>query len=362
MRTQGQTILITGVSGYLATHVVDHFLRAGYSVRGTVRSAETAQKVHRNFPQYAETKQLTFAIVPDVSVEGAFNEAIEGVHGVIHTATPFQTDVQDVQRDLLDPAINGTLNIMRAVHAYAPAVSRVVLTSSFYAMIDMSKGKWPGHTYSEADWNPATVEDAIAPGAGGDLAYAVAKTVAERAAWEYTDEKTPHFDIAVILPSMLYGPNLNAAADINKLNGSLADFYHLMLPGNKSTDLVPENDHYSFVDVRDVAEAHLRAFENPHAGGQRFFVSKGYCTYQKFVDILRDAMPEIKDRVPANALGRTFDPASVYGSDVQRSERVLGLEYRDLRETIVDMARSLLELEKKSKTTLSNTESWSPFQ
>ena len=109
-------------------------------------------------------------------------------------------------------------------------------------------------------------------------------------------------------------------------------------------------DHYSFVDVRDVAEAHLRAFEVPQAGGQRFFVSKGYCTYQQFVDILRDAIPEIKDRVPENATGRTFDPASVYGSDVRRSERVLGLKYRELSETTVDTAKSLLELEKTSVT------------
>lgn len=347
MANHEKTILISGASGYLATHVVNHFLRTGYSVRGTVRSTEAAQKVGRSFPQHANAGQLTFAVVPDVSVAGAFDQAVKGVHGVIHTATPFQTDVQDVQRDLLDPAINGTLNILHAVHTQAPTVCRIVLTSSFYAMIDLSKGKWPGHIYSEVDWNPATAEDATAPGADGSLAYAVAKTVAERAAWNFVNEMKPHFDIVTILPSMLYGPNINAAADITKLNGSLADFYRLMSPHNNSTDPVPGNDHYSFVDVRDVAQAHLRAFEVPQAGGHRFFVSKGYYSYQQFVDILREAIPEIKGRIPEGETGRRIDAADVYGTEVERSERVLGLKYSGLNETIVDTARSLLELEKK---------------
>jgi nucleoside-diphosphate-sugar epimerase len=191
---------------------VEHFLCAGYSVRGTVRSAETADKVRQSFRQY--DSKLSFAIVEDVGADGAFDTAVQGVHGVIHTATPFQVGVVDVERDLLNPAINGTLNILHAVHNLTPTVKRILFTSSFFAMINLAKGKWPGHVYSEADWNPATIEDATAKDASGGLAYAVAKTLAERAAWDFVQDKKPHFDIATVLPSMIYGPNINATATL----------------------------------------------------------------------------------------------------------------------------------------------------
>lgn len=347
MAPEDQIILITGASGFLASHVVDYFLRAGYQVRGTVRSSATAEKVRQTFSDYAP--QLTFAVVEDVASPGAFDTAVKGVHGVIHTAAPFQVfGVEDNERDLLKPAIDGTLNILKSVHEFAPQVKRVVLTSSFAAMADPSKGKWTGHVYSELDWNPTPYEAAAAEGAPAGLAYSTAKSLAERHAWDFVKNNKVNFDITTIMPPMIYGPNINATADLARLNTSSMDLYRLMSPQSRSSDPVPENMFWSFVDVRDVAEAHLRAYQVVEAGSERFFICKGNFTYQKFVDALRANLPDIKGRVPIGNPGAGEVPSDVYTIDTSKSQRILGLKYRPLEETIVDAARSLLKIEAMS--------------
>ncbi|RDW76867.1 SDR family oxidoreductase [Aspergillus mulundensis] len=344
MAEKQETILITGASGFLATHVVDYFLRGGYHVRGTVRSAAVAEKVKETFPQYAA--QLDLAIIGDVAQPGAFDAVVKDVDGVIHTAAPFQVfGVKDNERDLLKPAIEGTLNILNAVHALAPKVKRVVLTSSFAAMADHSKGRWPGHVYSEQDWNPTPYEAAAAKDAHAAIAYSTAKSLAERAAWDFVKQNNPTFTISTIMPPMIYGPNINATADLAKLNTSSMDIYRLMSPQSKSSDPVPENMFWSFVDVRDVAQAHLSAYQTAEAANQRFFICKGNFTYQQFVNVLRASFPEIRDRVPVGNPDADRIPDDVYTVDTSKSQKVLGLSYRSLEETVCDAARSLLKLE-----------------
>ncbi|KAF7517292.1 hypothetical protein PCG10_001307 [Penicillium crustosum] len=344
---QDQVILITGASGFIATHIVKDFLSAGYHVRGTVRSSATAELVRQSFSQF--TSQLSLVIVEDMGKPGAFDEAVQGVHGVIHTATPFQIfNIEDNERDLLRPAIDGTTNILNSVLNHAPEVKRVVITSSFAAMADYSKGSWPGHVYSEADWNMTPYEVAAAKGAPGGLAYSTAKALAERAAWDFVKTNKPNFDIATIMPPMVYGPNINATASLAKLNTSSSDIYRLISPRTKSSDEVPQNMFWSFVDVRDVSKAHLRAYEVPEAGGERFFLCTGNFTYQQFVDALREKIPEIRDRVPVGNPGTGAVPETVYTIDNSKSQKILGIQYHALEDTVVDAARSLLELERKS--------------
>lgn len=340
-----KTILVTGASGFIAAHVLNSFLEAGYAVRGTVRSEATAEKVRQSHAKYAD--RLSLVIVPDMGVPNAFDNAVKGVDGVIHTATPFQVEVDDNERDLLRPAIDGTVNILQSVKKYAPQVNRVVITSSFAAIADLSKGNRPGHTYTEADWNPATYEEAAKPTTPGPFAYCAAKGLAERAAWDFVAKEKPNFDIVTLCPPMVYGPNVNGTATLSKLNTSSADIYRLMSPTNKPTDPVPTNMFWSFVDVRDVALAHLRAYEVPQAGGQRFFLCKGNFSYQQMVDILREKVPEVRDRVPIGKPGSGFGGVELYKTDSSKAQKILGIQFRELEESVVDAARSFLELEKK---------------
>ena len=217
-------ILLTGASGFVATHVLNSLLLHGLSVRGTVRneaSGEKLRKIHAHHLN-GDNSRLTFAIVKDVAQDGAFKEAVTDVDGVIHTASPFTVEVEDNERDLLFPAINGTTEILKAVKAYAPQVKRVVITSSFASIIDMSKGARPGYTYSEKDWNPVTYEEAKT--GDGHVAYCASKTFAEKAAWESVEKEKPNFTLSTINPPMIYGP-LEQDASIDHLNSSSKDVY-----------------------------------------------------------------------------------------------------------------------------------------
>ncbi|RMZ43873.1 putative secondary metabolism biosynthetic enzyme [Aspergillus flavus] len=338
--THSKTILVTGASGFLATHIVKAFLQQGYYVRGTVRSAQAAANVRKGFSQYSD--QLSFAIVEDISQPGAFNEAVEGVDGIIHTASPFQTSVQNNKRDLLWPAINGTASILRAAQEYAPRVSRVVITSSMAAVIDVGKGPQPGYPYTEEDWNPMAFEQA--ENAHGIVAYAASKALAEKAAWRYMEKNTPDFSLATICPPMIYGPVEHHVSTMESLNTSAGDIYRLF---NGSSIEIPSAILPVFADVRDVAQAHLSAFESEKGAGERFIVSSGGYTYQEVCDILRSVVPEVRDKVPIGQPGK-YESAVIKVSN-NKVKTLLGITVHTLQETVKDTAYSLLALEKAFK-------------
>jgi nucleoside-diphosphate-sugar epimerase len=177
------TVLVTGASGFIAAHVVDSFLRKGYHVRGTVRSEKAASDVRQTHAKYAD--QLTTSIVPDMAAPNAFDEAVKGVDGVIHTASPFILGASDFETELFQPAIQGTTSILEAAQKNNPAVSRVVITGSFASVVDPTEGQRAGYVYTEVDWNPVTGEAATS---NGVMAYLSSKTFAEQAAWRYVQE------------------------------------------------------------------------------------------------------------------------------------------------------------------------------
>lgn len=343
----GEKVLVTGASGFLATHVVAAFLEAGYAVRGTVRSEVTADKIRRELSKFAD--KLSFTIVPDIAEPNAFDEAVKDVHGVIHTASPFQIHVDDNEHDLLLPATEGTRNILESIHRYAPEVKRVVITSSFAAISDPFKGNRPGHTYTEADWSPLTYEHGAKKDAPAAIAYLASKTLAERLAWDFIATEKPSFDLVTICPPVIYGPNVHATASLDRLNLSSADLYRLMSPVSKPADPIPKNTHWSWVDVRDVAAAHLKAFQVPDAGGNRVLVARGNFSYQQIADILREKLPELHDRVPIGQPGTGLGGVKLYAVDSSKSRRILGVNYRDLEETVADTARAFLDLENRAQ-------------
>jgi len=334
--TTGKTVLITGASGFVAAHVLNEFLDHGYHVVGTVRSEATADKVRKTHAKYGD--KLSFAIVPDVATPGAHDEAVKSVDGVIHTASPFVMQVTDNEEELLKPAIEGTRGVLESVKAHNPHIKRVVITSSFAAILNMEKGAWPEKTYSEKDWNPVTYETAKNADAG--TAYCASKTFAEKLAFDFVKKQGVNFDVSTICPPMVYGPSANNP-DLAKLNTSSADIYRLM---NGSEKEVPDTTFFAEVDVRDVAKAHRLAYESPQAAGQRYFVTAGGYTYQDICDILRK-IPEIKDKVPEGKPGSGLGGKEVYKVDNSKA-RELGIDFIPLEKTITDMARQFIKMEK----------------
>jgi len=183
-----------------------------HSVVTTVRSQDKANKIKEAHPDVGEDK-LSFAIVEDIAIEGAFDNAVKSdppFEAVIHTASPFHFNVTDIQKQLLDPAVIGTTGILKSIKKSAPEVKRVVITSSFAAIVNPSKGLWPGHAYTEEDWSPLTQEEALeSPTAG----YRASKTFAEKAAWEFLEKEKPGFTIATINPPLVFGPIVRSESD-----------------------------------------------------------------------------------------------------------------------------------------------------
>jgi nucleoside-diphosphate-sugar epimerase len=151
------------------------------------------------------------------------------------------------------------------------------------------------------------------------------------------------FSLSTILPPMVYGPNANTVKSLDHLNTSSAEIYSLM---NGSHKTVPDTSFYAFVDVRDVGEAHARAYESPEAAGQRYFCTAGSFTFQQVCDIIREDFPEKRALVPEGTPGAPIP--DVYHVDNSKIKKELGMTFRDLQTCIHDQVVEFLEIEKKS--------------
>lgn len=335
-------ILVTGGTGFVATWVIHAFLSHGYRVRTTVRSAAKAEQVKETHKQFAD--HLEFAIVGDITTPGAHDEAVKGVQGVIHTASPFVLSVEDNKKDLLDPAIKGTLSILESVAKHAPQVKRVVITSSFASILDLNHGTRPGYTYSEKDWNPVTEQEAEV--GNGAVAYCASKALAEKAAHDFVKEHKASFSVAAVCPPMIYGP-LAQKTDLEHLNTSAADIWRF-LDGSLKDEAPPAAAFPAFADVRDVALAHLRAYEkvSPGAEMERYLITSGTFSNGQVCKILRDAFPTWSSKIPDPA---KEEPAETFNVDHSKAKSNLGIDFISLEECIKDTGKSLIDVYEASE-------------
>ncbi|KAJ9193157.1 hypothetical protein DTO021D3_3813 [Paecilomyces variotii] len=327
-------VLLTGGSGYIAAHVIQVLLDHGFDTVVTVRSEEKGKRILDNHPNVPKEK-LSYVIVEDVAKEGAFDQAVKSdppFDYVLHTASPFHFNVQDPEKDFLNPAIKGTTGILKAIKAYAPTVKRVVVTSSFAAIVNPQQHP---KVYNETFWNPITWEEGLQP----SNVYRASKTFAEKAAWEFVEKEKPNFDLATINPPLVFGPIVHYLNSLDAVNTSNARVRDLIQ--GKSKEKLPPTGTFLWVDVRDVALAHVRAIEVAEAGGQRFFVVAGQFSNKRIADIIRETHPELDDKLPPKDTADDFNPDN-YQADNSKSVKILGLKYRDLKESISDTVKSLL--------------------
>lgn len=333
-------VLLTGGSGFIASHVLDVLLQRGHTVVTTVRSQDKAKKIQANHPNAGD--KLQFSIVEDIAQPNAFDKAVVSdppFDAVIHTASPFHFNVTDTKKDLLDPAINGTNGVLKAIKTSAPSVKRVVITSSFAAIVDVVR-KPANHTYSEADWNSVTAEEAEKDPSTG---YRASKTFAEKAAWDFVEKEKPNFDVATINPPLVFGPIHPGLQTLDNLNTSNNNIYKFINGTHKKE--LPPTAILLWVDVRDLALAHVLAMEKKEAGGQRFFITAGYWTHKLLAEIIKKDFPEYADQLPADLSPGDF-PAKdkMVGFDNARGKQVLGLEYISFEKSASDTIKSLKPL------------------
>jgi len=257
-------VLVTGVSGYIAAWVAYCLLKQGYRVRGTVRSLSNESKLAHLRDLCPSSKHKIELVEADLNSSAGWNEAVQGTTFVMHLASPFPLDHPKDKFELIRPAVDGTLHVLRAVVAASPRPKRVVLTSSF-AAIGYGQESFPDRPFNESNWT--VTDDSCHP----IDAYTESKVLAERAAWDFLNslKDEEKFELCTVNPTFVQGPMLSP-------NGcSSAE-----LPMKILLKLMPSVvDMDMFVThVYDVAKVHLLAMTNPNAAGKRFLCNGGVCS------------------------------------------------------------------------------------
>jgi nucleoside-diphosphate-sugar epimerase len=335
------TILVTGGSGFIATYCILQLLETGHDVRATVRSLarETDVRAMLKAGGAEPGERLTFAAA-DLENDAGWAEAVAACDYVLHTASPFPTTRVEHEDDLIVPAREGALRVLRA--ARGAGVRRVVLTSSFAAIGYGSKPR--AAPFDEADWT-----DADAPGLS---AYVKSKALAEHAAWDFIAREGGGLELSVVNPVAVLGPVLgpdySASIQLVKrmLDGGMPGFPRL---------------YYGVVDVRDVADLHVRAMTDPLAQGERFLAVAGdFMAMREIATVLKRRMGGIAAKVPTRQLpdwlvrlAAMFDPVlkqagpelgKLKNASNAKAMRMLGWTPRTSEEAIVATAESLARL------------------
>ena len=339
-----ETVLVTGATGFIAQHCIIQLLEAGYRVRGTVRSSRRSPALadvlaeHLSPDARLDLSQRFDVVEADLTSDQGWPAAVGGCRYVLHVASPFLATVPDDENDLIVPARDGTVRVLRAAHA--AGVERVVLTSSVAAVW---YGRPRDHVFTELDWS-----DVEGPNIG---AYEKSKTLAERAAWEFmaTLGTDATMDLVVINPGAVLGPVLEREWSTS------GEIVKKLLDG--SVPAIPDI-RLAMVDVRDVAAAHVAAMTTLEASGRRFLCCIESHSLREIAQILAEHLDGRGFTIPSRSLPTWlfrmvawWDPqARLALSEVgQRVEfdnhpihEILGFAPRDLREMTVSMADSMI--------------------
>lgn len=346
--TTDTTVFVSGATGFIALHIVNDLLKAGYTVIGSGRSQEKNGGLLKKFNN---NPKLSMEIVEDIAAPNAFDEVFKK-HGkeikiVLHTASPFHFKTTNFEKDLLTPAVNGTKSILEAIKKYAAdTVEKVIVTSSTAALVtpaDMNKGDL---VITEESWNKDTWDSCQA---NAVAAYCGSKKFAEKTAWEFLKENksSVKFTLSTINPGFVFGPQMFADSlkhGINTSSGIVSELIHSKVGGEFYNYCGP------FIDVRDVSKAHLVAIEKPECTGQRLVLSEGLFCCQEIVDILNEEFPQLKGKIATGepATGPSFLEKNSCKFDNSKTKKLLGFQFYNLKDCIVDTAAQMLEVQNEA--------------
>jgi len=340
-------VMVTGASGYIANWIVKLLLDAGCTVHGTVRNLNNEKSVGPLNKIAATATNGTLKLFKaDLLDKDSFDAAMRGCEVVIHTASPFIVKgFKDAQQALIRPAVEGTSNVLAAVNRI-DSVKRVVLTSSVAAVMgdnaDLTTN--PRGCFTEEDWNFSSSVN--------HQPYSYSKFLAEKEAWKIHDSQS-RWRLVTINPSMVGGPALTQSSASTSID------IMRKLGSGRLWPAVPKL-HLGWVDVRDVAEAHLQAAFRPDAEG-RHIVSNGEPSMLEITKMLKKhfdqgylfpmfELPKVSMKWVAWIIDASATPKFIQQNadhplafDNSRSKQRLGLEYHDLEQTFVDHFQQLLD-------------------
>jgi len=343
---KSKPVLVTGANGYVASWIVKKLLDNGITVHAAVRNPDNEQKLAHLLKAARESKGEIKFFASDLLRPGSYKDAMEGCELVYHTASPFTTDVKDPQKELIDPAVKGTENVLNSAKEVA-SVKRVIVTSSCAAIytdaIDTINA--PGGRLTEEVWNTTASLD-YQP-------YSYSKTLAEQKAWEIEKSQTT-WDLITINMCLVLGPDLNP----HKTTTESMNIVKML--GDGQMKMGAPKIGVGIVDVRDVAEAHFKAGFLPEAKG-RYLTAAHETNFLEMGTILRpkygDKFPLPKSALPkwllmifgpmTNKLfTRKFIRNNVnipWRADNSKIKNELGMTFRPLKETMEDTFQVLID-------------------
>lgn len=336
--THPKAVLVTGASGFIGLHTTLHLLELGYAVRATVRTEAQAQSVRATLSSHVDTGRLTFALA-DLCQEAGWQEAAQGCDFVVHTAAPFPAANPKDENELIQPARDGTLRVLRA--AQAGGIRRGVMLSTVGAVSEGHQGEH--RTFDESDWSDL---------GKSKIVYSKSKTLAERAAWDFihSAENKSNMEMVAVNPSAVFGPVLDS-----HYHTSIEWFRTIMqaeVPGVARIQL-------DLVDVRDLVDVLAKAMTATEAAGKRFICNAASIQLVEFAELLKQNFSGRGFRIQTGiipdllvrALG-LFIPkiravaiglGGRYSFSTEQTRAVFGWQPRPYEQTILEMAESLIK-------------------
>lgn len=339
-------ILVTGATGYVAGWIVKRLLEEGNTVHAAVRDINNKKKIAHLDKIAAETGGTIKYFSADLLIPGSFKDAMQDCEIVFHTASPFTSNFKNAQTDLIDPAVNGTANVLEEANKTS-SVTKVVLTSSCAAIytdaIECAKG--PNGMLTEDMWN-TTASLTYQP-------YSYSKLLAEKKAWEIHAAQS-RWSLVTINPSLVLGPALNPDSITSESYSILRQM------GDGTLKMGAPMLGIGMVDVRDVAEAHLLAAFNQNARGR--YITSAHNT--DLLELATSLLPKYGDQYPLpkrklpkwllmlvgpfvnKAFSRRFIKNNVdiaWKADNGKIRKELGLQFRPLQETMEDAFKVLVD-------------------
>jgi nucleoside-diphosphate-sugar epimerase len=340
---KSKPVMITGATGYVAGWIVKKLLDSGFTVHAAVRDPNNVEKL-KYLNAIAENANGTLKYFrTDLLDPGSYDEAMKDCELVFHTASPFTLKIKDAKKDLVDPALKGTRNVLESVNRIK-SVKRVVLTSSCAAIYGDNADiqDMPGKTLTEEMWNTTSTPE--------HQPYSYSKTVAEKEAWKIHDAQD-RWNLVVINPSLVLGPGINPF-------GTSESFNIIKQMGDGSFKTGVPDYAIGTVDIRDVAEAHIKAAFTPTAVG-RYITSGRDSGFLELAQILRqkfgDAYPFPRKTLPKflvmllgplSGLKRKMLKRNLgypFRADNSKIKKDLGIKFRPLEESLTDFFRQMID-------------------
>ncbi|KAF2729128.1 NAD(P)-binding protein [Polyplosphaeria fusca] len=343
--------LVTGANSFVAAHIINELIATGHSVTGSVRRVSAGEDLFNEHPEWKG--KLDFEVVQDYADQAALDALFQKhqFDHIVHVAAPMpgKPELSDYDKDFLRPAVDSNVTILKSAKANAAGLKSIVITGSINAITTGAPDDNKAREYTNESWNDITPEFAREQN-NGFYSYCSSKKEAELAVWDFVKTEKPSYSVTLLLPALIFGPPLQSMTSLKQLNFSVQVVYSYF---NGTYDEIP-NTHAaafpSYIDVRDLATAHVRALTRPGAANKRFLIGGAMLTSTLIVETLgglaeKGVLPELKGRLPKDT-GKDVDVA-LPRIHAEEGNEVLQMSFRTPEQTFGDLAKKVLELEKK---------------